>query len=278
MTVTVDAGTYATAASFQTELQSGRQHRDQRPPPASPARSRSRSPTSAAVCGRSSFARNSTDTDTRHRRSAASAPSSPRRSRTAARRRSPTPAAACSRSARTSRPTNQIHVVDRRRPHHRRHERHLHGAGEHRRHQHRPRTRIVGRRLVDAAIASVSALRGQLGADQNRFQSTIATCRSPRRTSPLRRAASVTPTWRSEMVNFTKNQILLQAGTAMLAQANAAPQTHPEAPPVRGSAELDQFSRPNGRRTPGGGGGGNSPTLRGNAGRPALPRGEHQRR
>jgi flagellin len=27
------------------------------------------------------------------------------------------------------------------------------------------------------------------------------------------------------MVNFTKNQILLQAGTAMLAQANAAPQT-----------------------------------------------------
>ena len=35
----------------------------------------------------------------------------------------------------------------------------------------------------------------------------------------------MTPTWRSEMVNFTKNQILLQAGTAMLAQANAAPQT-----------------------------------------------------
>jgi flagellin len=29
----------------------------------------------------------------------------------------------------------------------------------------------------------------------------------------------------SEMVNFTKDQILLQAGTAMLAQANAAPQS-----------------------------------------------------
>ncbi len=28
-----------------------------------------------------------------------------------------------------------------------------------------------------------------------------------------------------EMVTFTKNQILLQAGTAMLAQANAVPQT-----------------------------------------------------
>ena len=28
-----------------------------------------------------------------------------------------------------------------------------------------------------------------------------------------------------EMVNFTKDQILLQAGTAMLAQANSAPQT-----------------------------------------------------
>jgi flagellin len=28
-----------------------------------------------------------------------------------------------------------------------------------------------------------------------------------------------------EMVNFTRNQILVQAGTAMLAQANQAPQT-----------------------------------------------------
>ena len=36
----------------------------------------------------------------------------------------------------------------------------------------------------------------------------------------------------SEMVNFTRDQILLQAGTAMLAQANSAPQTHPAAPPV----------------------------------------------
>ena len=60
---------------------------------------------------------------------------------------------------------------------------------------------------------------------QNRFQSTISNLQVT--TENL--SASETPIrdtdMASEMVNFTKDQILLQAGTAMLAQANSAPQT-----------------------------------------------------
>ena len=79
--------------------------------------------------------------------------------------------------------------------------------------------------LVDAAIASVSALRGQLGADQNRFQSTIANLQVTVENLSASESRIRDTDMASEMVNFTKDQILLQAGTAMLAQANSAPQT-----------------------------------------------------
>ena len=79
--------------------------------------------------------------------------------------------------------------------------------------------------LVDTAIASVSALRGQLGADQNRFQSTIANLQVTTENLSASESRIRDTDMASEMVNFTKDQILLQAGTAMLAQANAAPQT-----------------------------------------------------
>ena len=79
--------------------------------------------------------------------------------------------------------------------------------------------------LVDAAIASVSALRGQLGADQNRFQSTISNLQVTVENLSASESRIRDTDMASEMVNFTKDQILLQAGTAMLAQANSAPQT-----------------------------------------------------
>jgi flagellin len=78
--------------------------------------------------------------------------------------------------------------------------------------------------LVDAAIASVSALRGQLGADQNRFQSTIANLQVITENLSASESRIRDTDMASEMVNFTRDQILLQAGTAMLAQANSAPQ------------------------------------------------------
>jgi flagellin len=79
--------------------------------------------------------------------------------------------------------------------------------------------------LVDAAINAVSALRGKLGADQNRFESTIANLQVTTENLSASESRIRDTDMASEMVNFTRDQILLQAGTAMLAQANAAPQT-----------------------------------------------------
>jgi len=80
-------------------------------------------------------------------------------------------------------------------------------------------------KLVDSAISAVSALRGQLGADQNRFESTIANLQVTTENLSASESRIRDTDMASEMVNFTRDQILLQAGTAMLAQANAAPQT-----------------------------------------------------
>jgi flagellin len=79
--------------------------------------------------------------------------------------------------------------------------------------------------LVDDAISSVSALRGKLGADQNRFQSTIANLQVTTENLSASESRIRDTDMASEMVNFTRDQILLQAGTAMLAQANSAPQS-----------------------------------------------------
>ncbi|HEV7525611.1 MAG TPA: flagellin, partial [Acidimicrobiia bacterium] len=63
----------------------------------------------------------------------------------------------------------------------------------------------------------------QLGADQNRFQSTIANLQVTTENLSASESRIRDTDMAAEMVNFTKNQILLQAGTAMLAQANSAP-------------------------------------------------------
>jgi flagellin len=88
-----------------------------------------------------------------------------------------------------------------------------------------PSTDAASGTIVDNAIAAVSALRGQLGADQNRFQSTIANLQVTTENLSASESRIRDTDMASEMVNFTRDQILLQAGTAMLAQANAAPQT-----------------------------------------------------
>jgi len=79
--------------------------------------------------------------------------------------------------------------------------------------------------LIDGALAEVSNDRGQLGAVQNRFQSTIANLQVSSQNLTASESQIVDTDMSLEMVNFTKNQILLQAGTAMLSQANAVPQT-----------------------------------------------------
>jgi flagellin len=77
---------------------------------------------------------------------------------------------------------------------------------------------------IDAAIDAVSAQRAQFGAVQNRLEYTLqnAAIYQENLTASESRIRDVDMA--AEMVNFTKMQILQQAGTSMLAQANQASQ------------------------------------------------------
>ena len=77
---------------------------------------------------------------------------------------------------------------------------------------------------IDSAIDSLSTLRGSIGGYMNRLGYAAANLSST--IENLQAAESVIRDvdMAAEMTDFTKNQILLQAGTAMLAQANMAPQ------------------------------------------------------
>ena len=78
---------------------------------------------------------------------------------------------------------------------------------------------------VDTAIASVSDMRGTLGAAQNRLESTVRNLGVASENMAASQSRIRDLDVASEMVNFTKLQILQQAGTAILAQANQAPQS-----------------------------------------------------
>ncbi|MEX0846609.1 MAG: flagellin [Ilumatobacteraceae bacterium] len=78
---------------------------------------------------------------------------------------------------------------------------------------------------LDAAIASVSSSRGTLGAVQNRFESMINNLSVTTENLMASESRIRDLDMASEMVSFTKNQVLQQAGTAMLSQANQIPQS-----------------------------------------------------
>jgi flagellin len=78
---------------------------------------------------------------------------------------------------------------------------------------------------IDNAITKVSTLRGNLGAYQNRFEHTIANLSITTENLSASESRIRDTDMASEMMSFTRAQILQQAGTAMLAQANAVPQT-----------------------------------------------------
>jgi flagellin len=77
---------------------------------------------------------------------------------------------------------------------------------------------------VDAALTSVSSLRSTFGAIQNRFESTIANLQSVSENLSASRSRILDTDFAAETANLTRAQILQQAGTAILAQANAVPQ------------------------------------------------------
>ena len=78
---------------------------------------------------------------------------------------------------------------------------------------------------IDVSIAAVSTARGTLGAVQNRLESTINNLSVTTENLAASESRIRDTDMAAEMVNFTKNQILQQAGTAMLGQANSIPQS-----------------------------------------------------
>ncbi len=76
----------------------------------------------------------------------------------------------------------------------------------------------------DAALTAVSSLRSQFGAIQNRFESTIANLTAVAENLTASRSRIQDADFAAETAALTKAQILQQAGVAVLAQANAAPQ------------------------------------------------------
>jgi flagellin len=78
---------------------------------------------------------------------------------------------------------------------------------------------------LDTALKDVSTVRAKLGAFQNRFEHTINNLNVAVENLSASESRIRDTDMASEMVEFTKNQILSQAGTAMLAQANQAPQS-----------------------------------------------------
>ena len=78
--------------------------------------------------------------------------------------------------------------------------------------------------IVDGALAKVDSIRADLGAIQNRFESTISNLNTAVENFSAARSRIQDTDFAAETANLTRAQILQQAGVAMLAQANALPQ------------------------------------------------------
>ncbi|MCW2814665.1 MAG: flagellin [Nocardioides sp.] len=78
---------------------------------------------------------------------------------------------------------------------------------------------------IDNQIKTISAARASLGAVQNRFEHTINNLNVAVENLSASESRIRDTDMAQEMMSFTRSQILSQAGTAMLAQANSAPQS-----------------------------------------------------
>lgn len=77
---------------------------------------------------------------------------------------------------------------------------------------------------IDGAIAQIDSIRGDLGAIQNRFESTISNLSNVSENLSAARSRILDADIAQESSAMTKNNILQQAGVSILAQANQAPQ------------------------------------------------------
>jgi flagellin len=77
---------------------------------------------------------------------------------------------------------------------------------------------------VSAALSTVINLAAQLGALQTRFSSTVSNLQTGVQNISSARSSIQDADFAAETANMTRAQILQQAGTAILAQANSNPQ------------------------------------------------------
>ena len=77
---------------------------------------------------------------------------------------------------------------------------------------------------LDKALSKIDSLRGELGAVQNRFESTITSLTNTVTNLSAARSRIEDADYAVEVSNMTRAQILQQAGTSVLAQANQVPQ------------------------------------------------------
>ncbi|MHB2093754.1 flagellin N-terminal helical domain-containing protein [Pantoea dispersa] len=78
---------------------------------------------------------------------------------------------------------------------------------------------------IDAAIKAVDTQRSALGASQNRFESTITNLNNTTNNLSAARSRIQDSDYATEVSNMSRAQILQQAGSSVLAQANQVPQT-----------------------------------------------------
>jgi len=76
---------------------------------------------------------------------------------------------------------------------------------------------------LDKALTTVNKQRAGLGATQNRFESVVSNLQVSVESQSAARSRIMDADFASETANLTRGQILQQAGTAMLAQANSLP-------------------------------------------------------
>ena len=78
--------------------------------------------------------------------------------------------------------------------------------------------------VIDGALATISSTRADLGATQNRFDAIVSGLQVASDNQSAARSRIVDADFAKETATLTRGQILQQAGIAVLAQANAAPQ------------------------------------------------------
>ncbi|MDT3668875.1 MAG: flagellin [Aromatoleum sp.] len=77
---------------------------------------------------------------------------------------------------------------------------------------------------IDAALTKINSLRSDFGAVQNRFDAVIGNLQVSVENQSAARGRIMDADFAAETANLSRTQILQQAGTAMLAQANSLPQ------------------------------------------------------